>query len=255
MRWDLVCSRSWVPRAVQMIFFVGNFIGVLVAGVLSDRFGRKYVYMGFLTTWIIFGVAGGLVGNLYAWIICRFVCGACSLAYNTVYAVFAVELTHGKWRSILGHLFGELVWNVGVLTLGGLVYGVRNMSHLEIVIGLSCVPWLPLWYFLFESPRWLLAKGRKREANAVLQAACKHNRQHGKDKELDEFIYEFTHHVEHETAGFADLFRTPAIRRNTVIMSFCWLSFSMGYFGLLYNTPALEWNMFLVFVFPSIIVR
>ena len=54
---------------------------------------------------------------------------------------------------------------------------------------------------------------------------------------------------------YRHLFRTPAIRRNTVIMSFCWLSFSMGYFGLLYNTPALEWNMFLVFVFPSIIVR
>jgi len=48
-----------------------------------------------------------------------------------------------------------------------------------------------------------------------------------------------------------DLVRYPATRRNSLIMCLCWLAFSMGYFGLFYNTPAFQWNPFLVFMFPA----
>ena len=34
-------------------------------------------------------------------------------------------------------------------------------------------------------------------------------------------------------------------------MTLCWFAFSMGYFGLVYNTPAFDWNIYLVFVFPT----
>jgi OCT family organic cation transporter-like MFS transporter 4/5 len=88
-------------------------------------------------------------------------CGGLSLGYNTIIAVFTIELTHGKWRPILGHLLCEGFWNIGHATLGGLVYGVRNMKTLEMVIALSATPFMLLWYFMPESPRWLLTKGKK----------------------------------------------------------------------------------------------
>lgn len=43
----------------------------------------------------------------------------------------------------------------------------------------------------------------------------------------------------------------PGTRRNAIVMTFCWLAFSMGYFGLVYNTPAFDWNIYLVFIFPT----
>ena len=84
-----------------------------------------------------------------------------SLGYNTVIAVFTIELTHGKWRTLLGHCLCEIGWSIGHASMGGLVAGVRDMSTLEMVIALSGVPFMLLWYFMPESPRWLLAKGRK----------------------------------------------------------------------------------------------
>lgn len=36
-RWDLVCGRKYMPRLIQTIFFVGNFVGVLLSGVVADR--------------------------------------------------------------------------------------------------------------------------------------------------------------------------------------------------------------------------
>ena len=45
--------------------------------------------------------------------------------------------------------------------------------------------------------------------------------------------------------------KLPATRRNALCMTLCWFAFSMGYFGLVYNTPAFDWNIYLVFVFPT----
>lgn len=117
--------------------------------------------------------------NLYGWILVRFICGALSLGYNNSLAVYGMETTHGKWRAILGNLFGELFWNLGHMSLGGLAYGIRNMYTLELVIGLSASPFILLWsgsmriivrliryvfcfrFVMPESPRWLLASGKK----------------------------------------------------------------------------------------------
>ena len=51
------------------------------------------------------------------------------------------------------------------MTMGGLVSVVTNMVTLEMVIALSGVPFMVLWYFMPESPRWLLAKGKKVKVN------------------------------------------------------------------------------------------
>ena len=59
---------------------------------------------------------------------------------------------------------------------------------------------------------------------------------------------------DNKTKGsFKDLVKYPATRRNAFCITFCWLAFSMGYFGLVYNTPAFDWNIYLVFVFPTFI--
>ena len=88
-----------------------------------------------------------------------------SLGYNTVIAVFTIELTHGKWRPILGHCLCEIGWSFGHALMGGLVALVTDMDTLEMVIALSGLPFMVLWYFMPESPRWLLAKGRREKVN------------------------------------------------------------------------------------------
>ena len=54
-----------------MAFFLGNMVGVLAVGPASDWFGRKVAYMGMMTLWMIFGVAGYFATDPYIWLAIR----------------------------------------------------------------------------------------------------------------------------------------------------------------------------------------
>merc|ERR1719442_88637 len=105
-----------------------------------------------LTIWCAITLIGYFFNNPYLWLITRFIAGGASISVNTAVSVYIVELTSGSWRAKSCHWFGELPWQLGHITLGLLVYLIPNMKHLELFIGLS------------ESPRWLLSKGRNKEA-------------------------------------------------------------------------------------------
>ena len=49
---------------------------------------------------------------------------------------------------------------LGFLALGCLVYLIPDMQTLEIVLSSFGVLAIPLWFYVPESPRWLLSKGR-----------------------------------------------------------------------------------------------
>ncbi len=165
---------------------------------------------------------------------------------------------------------------MGIVALGGLAYLCRNMARLELIVSMTNVPYLLAWVLMPESPRWLLSKGRREEAKRVIRKMCSWNGRtmDGVDGFVDEFVIEKrqrkgtvllrTNTVNNLllalvsisaffTGTIFDLFRLPATRRNTLLMCSCWLSFSMGYFGLVYNTPAFDWSPFLVFAFPGLI--
>ena len=120
-----------------MIFFAGNLVGVLASGFVGDHLGRKHCYCIFITLWIIFGAMGPYVDNLWIWTFTRFMIGFTSLGYNNILAVYHVELSSGKYRSFIGHIFGELTWNIGFVALGGLAYGVPNLYTMELVMALE----------------------------------------------------------------------------------------------------------------------
>ena len=156
-----------------------------------------------------------------------------SKATLPLYLYCRVEFTSGVWRAKSTHWFGEIPWQLGHLSLGLLVYLIPNMKHLELFIGCFNLMFLPLWYFMPESPRWLLSNGRKEEAIKVLKLVCKWNKKPttalDQMKNLELISTEDNQKTKQKKGTFHDLIKNPG-EQNLVLLYFCNLYISLDSF-------------------------
>eukprot|EP00092_Neocalanus_flemingeri_P001135 GFUD01001209.1.p1 GENE.GFUD01001209.1~~GFUD01001209.1.p1 ORF type:complete len:528 (-),score=171.53 GFUD01001209.1:155-1738(-) len=255
-RWGLVCDKAGLENVAQSVFFTGCLVGVFLAGLMADRMGRKVVCVVLVITFLISGVLGGLVNSWYLWLVLRFVVGAASIGMVTVRYTIQVEMVGGSWRSWANTLASS-GWVVGYMTLPMLAYSVPNMRQMEVLLGLAVSPLLLLLVFCHpESPRWLLSKGRVDRAVTILNRVASWNSRRKMISEEHFLKFISSHSTVSVTtnkpiasSGLSSLFtsRFPTTRLNLFIMSFCWFSFGMAYFGLALHTPELGSNVFIVF--------
>ena len=71
-------------------------MGAFAAGPLSDRFGRKLVYLGSLGLSGASGLVAALSPAIEAWMAARAVCGAAVMAMNLAANVYFIEIVGGK---------------------------------------------------------------------------------------------------------------------------------------------------------------
>jgi putative MFS transporter len=149
----------------------GMFVGALVWGPLTDRFGRK---LGFAGT--IFGFAAlsgftALAHNVVQFGILRFITGMCLGGMIPVCTTYVSECVATRYR---GRFLASMIilWPGGQLAAAGVAlvlvphYGWRSL----FIVGILPA-FLTFWmlYKLTESPRWLAAKGRMEESKQVLR--------------------------------------------------------------------------------------
>ena len=152
--------------------FVGMVIGAIGAGILGDRFGRRFTYQFNLA---IFG-AGSLACAMapsMAWLtVARFVTGiglGAEIVIGYATMIEFVPPTHrGRWAALL-----SFVTNLGLLAsmlMGWLVIPPFGWRWMFVFAGVGAFFVLWLRKSMPESPRWLAARGRMAEAEQVIAA-------------------------------------------------------------------------------------
>jgi putative MFS transporter len=166
-------SSSWQLTYLQSSIMLlagglGGLVGGLGFGVLGDRLGRKPMLILATATCGIGAGALALVpqGNWQLFSLLRLLVGAGLGGIGTLQLVLLVELTPTPKRvGLMG--WPILVPSVGTMLAAGAahsliaVVGWRGLAALGILPLLFCVPFALL---IPESPRWLLTRGRAREA-------------------------------------------------------------------------------------------
>ncbi|MCF6224489.1 MAG: sugar porter family MFS transporter [Flavobacteriaceae bacterium] len=168
---------------------VGTLLGVSVAGVLSDRFGRKEIL---ILSGVFFGLSAigcALAGNFTSLIIYRLIGGIGVGIASMLSPLYISEIApaHKRGRLVslyqfaitIGILFAYFsnVWFLNLSTSGQLE-GVGTLTNKllvdevwRIMLGSEVLPALLFLILLFtipKSPRWLASKGRKSEALKIL---------------------------------------------------------------------------------------
>ncbi|XP_066998646.2 organic cation transporter protein [Anabrus simplex] len=235
-QWSLVCEREGLKNVAEMTFLVGVAVGGLVSGLVSDRFGRKRTLMVSLTLQIATALCIAFVPWFEMYLALR-----CFLGFISVGVVFSgfvlcMELVGGKWRTISGvsYLFPV---PLSYISIAGIAYLVRGWQNLQLAITLPSLLLLALYWILPESPLWLLALGRKEEVLVILQEAARIN---GKPlpQNVDKILQQAIPSKEEQNepkAGILDLFRTPNMRKNSLVLYVIWFSVYLVYYGLVLN--------------------
>ena len=86
-----------------------------------------------------------------------------------------LELVGNKYATMTG-IFFEIPWALGEIVLGVLAMGIRDYRWYQTVLAAPMIVMLGVFYFIPESPRWLIRKKKYKEAREVINQAAKFNK-------------------------------------------------------------------------------
>ncbi|SEI53970.1 MFS transporter, sugar porter (SP) family [Dyadobacter sp. SG02] len=151
---------------------LGAILGCIVAGSVSDRYGRR---PGLLLAAAIFGISSiamALAPDRNAFIAFRFVAGIGVGMASMLSPVYIAEVAPAHLRGRMVAI-NQLTVVIGILVTNLVNYTLRNHGDdaWRWMFGLGAVPSLFFVigaFFLPESPRWLAMAGRTQQAAKVL---------------------------------------------------------------------------------------
>ncbi|CAD7092119.1 unnamed protein product [Hermetia illucens] len=161
--------------------------------------------------------------------------------------VLLMEIIGINRRAIMSVLF-QLPFNVGHLILPAYGYFLRQWRWFQFAISFTSIIMLPYWCLLPESPRWLLLRGRIAEAAEILKKGAQMNGLPDENIEAD-LIKESKKKKSSNAKPVAkgtiiDLFRTPPLALETVIVCFVWFSFGLYFYGCAQYMGHISGNIF-----------
>jgi len=75
VQWDLICDRAYLKDLTQTAFFFGVMIGAVICSTLSDKFGRKPIFLFCQWAMVVVGVANAFAPNYLIFTILRLFSG------------------------------------------------------------------------------------------------------------------------------------------------------------------------------------
>ncbi len=209
---------------------LGMLVGALVFGNLTDRFGRRTMYLLDLLFFIVFAVLSALSQNITELIIFRFLLGVGLGADYPISSTLTAEFAPTKRRGLL------LVLTIGAWPAGATVAYLMSLALLHtgpnawrFMLGSGAIiALLVMWgrRSIPESPRWLAASGRSEEAHRVADRIATDE---GVTLDANQTAFESVGSSK-RLASFAQLF-SPALIRSTVFVCLGWFLFDIGSYG------------------------
>ena len=161
----------FMQGAVVSSLLVGATVGALVAGPLSDRFGRRPVLISAAIIFIVGALLAALTPNAAILIVARFVLGLAVGTASLLVPLYIAEMAPADVRGALVN-FNQLMITVGILVSYLVGYALASAQGWRWMLGLAVVPAAMLglgMLFLPETPRYLVSRHLPERARAVLR--------------------------------------------------------------------------------------
>ncbi|PGH08300.1 hypothetical protein AJ80_07896 [Polytolypa hystricis UAMH7299] len=171
--WSYFGSPSTsILGTINAIFPIGKFLGLFLTAWASDRYGRKLpMYTGYFLM-VVGAVIQGAAQNLPMFIIARFIIGFGTAGVSQPAPIMVSELSYPTHRGRLTSMYYS-TYALGGLMAAWTTFGTFRIDSTwswripSLLQGAIPLCQFFLLYFVPESPRYLIAKGRIEEARQI----------------------------------------------------------------------------------------
>lgn len=198
----------------------GCVMGVVLAGFMADKFGRKKVLLGSAVLFAVSAVGSALPQNLTQFVAARLIGGFGVGAASMISPLYISEVAPAENRGRLGSLY-QLAIVIGINLVYFINYKISGVGdetwNLEwgwrYMLGSETIPAFLFFLLIFwvpESPRWLMTRGQNTKAMETLRKVNGEAKAQQVQQEIQDSLKEKT------TGNFKDLFK-PGMRKALLV--------------------------------------
>lgn len=166
---------SSVQQELVISFVVlGAFVGAVISGFLNDLFGRRRLLLGASSVFTLGAILMAVARGVEAMLVARVVVGlGVGISSHTV-PLYIAECAPKRLRGSMCFLNDMMitVGQVSAAIISTILFNAEVRDGWRWILGVAAVPSALMFLGFFwmpESPRWLLAKDRNEEAKVVMR--------------------------------------------------------------------------------------
>ncbi|CRK15434.1 hypothetical protein BN1723_010663 [Verticillium longisporum] len=216
--------RGAILGLLNAVIGLGCIVATPFISFVGDRWGRRFGIFFGAVIMLVGGVIQGASINIAMFVVSRFIIGF-GLVFANMYAPMLIgELAHPKDRQVITSLY-QTSWYLGAILAAWTTFGTFTIPNDWAWRIPSCLQAAPasiqiadVW-FLPESPRFLIAKGKPEQAKVFLFKY--HGNSDDKSQLADLEYREMRAVIEAEMAnntGWRSLLKTPGNRRRILVL-------------------------------------
>ncbi|XP_050990123.1 solute carrier family 22 member 6 isoform X1 [Labeo rohita] len=252
-RQSLTCHETNRFAHGQATYMTGLLIGSLFGGAVSDKYGKKLLLICCSAVLAVASLVVAFLPYVPVYLTVRGISGVAGCAIHMCTYSLGVEWSLPKYRIWPPTLF-SFIFSLGMMGLAAVAFLASDWMQFHLALGIPQILFLPLYFFLPESPRWLLLNKR-------MKTLEDYQNRSPEDKQylsllLDSLDNETQKPLSEKTSAKAESnftnFTSPTILLRLFIMSYIGFASALTYYGICFSVGSFGVNIYLAQFFSGL---
>ncbi|KAJ8921589.1 hypothetical protein NQ315_010494 [Exocentrus adspersus] len=254
LQYNLQCEDNlWKITMVGTVNSIGQFFGLFISGIVSDRYGRRAVLVWGMVLCAVCGIIRTFMPTYEWFLVFELLDAAFGSGTYICGFVLGVELVGPKTRVLTG-ILASSCYAIGEIFAAGSAWLVKSWRPLIYILYSPIFLLLTYNWILPESIRWNLSKGRVDEVKKTLRKVAKVNGRELSENALEKLTRVNVDEPTKEVNTLKNAFKSTKLMLRLINCCFCWITCTFLFYGLTLNSVSLAaGNSYLDFILTALV--